>query len=176
MPGPFPGTDPWLEHPEVFPSLHHNFITYLQEFLNANLSPGYVAGSATRVWVDDTQSEPDVSVLTRLNPRGGVFDPSPYRRSGMVAVASRAAEPREEAYLEIRTGRGRRLVTHIEVVSPSNKSATQARELYQARQFDCEPGGVNLVEIDLLRRGSPVTTAPARGRRAVRLPRVRDRR
>lgn len=163
MPSPFPGMDPWLEDAEVFGNLHNTLITYLQEALNDALPPGYVAGTGTRVWVDDeVQTEPDVSVFAGHDPPNGTFDPAPYRRGGMVAVATvaRTSDPREEAYLQIRSGRGRRLVTHIEVVSPSNKASTMAREMYQAKQTECELGSVNMVEIDLLRRGMPVTAAP----------------
>ena len=163
MRSPFPGMDPWVEDAELFGDFHHALISYLREALNESLPPGYVAGSATRVWVDDESfSEPDVSVFSGDDrPAGAPFDPAPYRTGGMVAVAAATRPaPREEAYLEIRTGRGRRLVTHIEVVSPSNKSKTKARELYRAKQTECELADVNLVEIDLLRGGTPVTAAP----------------
>ena len=174
MPSPFPGMDPWVEDAELFGDFHHTLITYLREALNELLPPGYVAGSATRVWVDDESvSEPDVAVFAHGDhpPRTRPFDPAPYRTPGMVAVAAiRVSEPREEAYLEIRTGRGRRLITHVEVVSPSNKSKTQARELYRAKQTECELAGVNLVEIDLLRRGNPITAAPPDALRAIAGP------
>ena len=163
MPSPFPGMDPYLEDREIFPNLHHSLIFLMMEVLNHALPRGYVAGSATRVWVDrETQSEPDVSVFTRRDPPEGAFDPAPYRHGGMVAVATtaRASDPFEEAYLQIRSGRGRRLVTHVEVVSPSNKASGKAREMYQAKQTECHLGGVNMVEIDLLRHGKPVTSAP----------------
>ena len=31
MPSPFPGMDPFLEHPDVFSDFHDSFITYLRE-------------------------------------------------------------------------------------------------------------------------------------------------
>ena len=32
MPSPFPGMDPYLENPEIFPDFHDSFITYLRWF------------------------------------------------------------------------------------------------------------------------------------------------
>ena len=52
MPSPFPGMDPWLEQPEVFPDVHDSLISYLREALNATLPAPYFANIATRVWVE----------------------------------------------------------------------------------------------------------------------------
>ena len=41
MPSPFPGMDPFLKNPEIFPDLHDSFITYLREALQANLPGSY---------------------------------------------------------------------------------------------------------------------------------------
>ena len=37
MPSPFPGMDPYLESPEIFPDVHDSMITYLREALQASL-------------------------------------------------------------------------------------------------------------------------------------------
>ena len=54
MPSPFPGMDPFLEHPSIFPDLHDSLITYLRDELNARLPPPYFAGIAARVWVEQS--------------------------------------------------------------------------------------------------------------------------
>ena len=41
MPSPFPGMDPFLEHPEVFPDLHDSLGATLRESLNARLPEPY---------------------------------------------------------------------------------------------------------------------------------------
>ena len=55
MPSPFPGMDPWLERPMVFPALHNSLLIYMQEALNGLLPRPYVATTANRVWVDAEQ-------------------------------------------------------------------------------------------------------------------------
>ena len=43
MPSPFPGMDPYLENPEIFPDLHDSLITY-----HSGESPGESAASLLR--------------------------------------------------------------------------------------------------------------------------------
>src|SRR5262245_8282195 len=107
MPSPFPGMDPFLEHPSFFPGVHDSFITYLREALQARLPAPYFAEINERLWVDaaDRAIGPDVDVL-----RGE--QPSPPQEEGGVAVATAtAAQPlvitvpyqeQRETFLEIR--------------------------------------------------------------------------
>lgn len=57
----------------------------------------------------------------------------------------------------IDAGSGGRVVTMIEVLSPSNKLRSRGREEYLCKQQDALVAKVNLVEIDLLRVGEPTT-------------------
>ena len=67
-------------------------------------------------------------------------------------------EPWEQPYLQIVSDDGERLVTAIEIVSPSNKKAGDAgRGAYQQKQQEFRLGGVHMVEIDLLRGGQHTT-------------------
>lgn len=163
MPSPFPGMDPWLERPTVFPGLHNGLVIYFQAALNAILPPGYVATSDNRVYVDpELQRVPDVGVLgPDPQPAGSAaLAVAALTQAGLLAVATeRIADPVEEPYLEIRSVDDDRLVTAIEVVSPANKKPGEAgRTSYQQKQGEYRASGVNLVEIDLL-RGGPHTTA-----------------
>ena len=158
MPSPFPGMDPWLEGGEVFPNLHDRLIIYAQDALNAALPPGYVATTKNRVWVDDeSRRDPDVSVFGRDRPLSGGAAVAILPGLTVLGV-ERTSDPWEEPYLEIRSAGGKRLVTAIEVVSRSNKKAGEGRRTYQEKQREFRDGGVNMVEIDLL-RGGPHTTA-----------------
>ncbi|HVS36341.1 MAG TPA: DUF4058 family protein [Gemmataceae bacterium] len=170
MPSPFPGMDPYLEDPAVFPDLHGRLITYLSEFLNAVLPTPYFTGIASRVWIEVSQRrvEPDVNVLRPTESLNGGAQAG--SAGGGVAVAEAVAtEPivipfeREEvrqAFLEIRAQPGERLVTTIEVLSPANKTAGQGRTLYLQKQEEMLQSPVHLVEIDLLRAGVPTTVVP----------------
>ena len=172
MPGPFPGMDPYLEDPAIFPDLHDSLIAYLREALNAQLPPPYYATINARVWVEPSRRfvEPDVDVLRPNRPVNG----SGTRAAGAggVAVSTAVATepvvvhaPREEIrerFLEVRARRGNeRLVVTIEVLSLSNKTpGAHGRGLYLQKQNEVLGGEVNLVEIDLLRAGVHTTAVP----------------
>ena len=55
MPSPFPGMDPYLEQPEIFPDLHDSLITYLRETLQASLPNPYFAVLGRRIWIEFSQ-------------------------------------------------------------------------------------------------------------------------
>jgi hypothetical protein len=162
--------DPYLENPEIFPDLHDSLITYLRANLQSNLPPPYYAAIGRRVWIEASRQsiEPDVHVL-----RTGVARQVPSPTSGATAVANRSAarpvivkvlhDEFREPFLEIYAGTGdsKRLVTSIEVLSLSNKTpGEQARELYLRKQRELLASKVNLVEIDLLRKGYHSTAVP----------------
>jgi hypothetical protein len=67
-------------------------------------------------------------------------------------------EPELDRWIEIIDANGR-LITVIEVLSPTNKSA-DGIEAYRRRRRTYRSGGVNFVEIDLLRRGLRVHAIP----------------
>jgi hypothetical protein len=167
MPSPFPGMDPWLEAPGQFGDIHDGLIFLLREALNAALPDGYVARGGKLVWVDDQQRrEPDVG-LYGPEPNGGGTATAVL--PGLLAFgALRTAEEVEQPYLEIRGDGGERLVTAVEVLSPSNKRPGGAgQKAYRDKQTELRLGGVNAVEIDLLRGGEHATAVPlARLRRA----------
>jgi hypothetical protein len=50
MPSLFPGMDPYLEHPAIFPDLHYSMITYLREFVQASLPEPYFGVIGDREW------------------------------------------------------------------------------------------------------------------------------
>jgi hypothetical protein len=163
MPSPFPGMDPWLERPMVFPDLHNSLITYFKAALHAVLPKGYAVSAANRLWVDvESRREPDVSVFGPPAPApesGGAV--ATMTAAGLLAIDTDeiVSDPVEEPYLEIISDEGDRLVTAVEIVSLSNKKAGDGgRTSYQQKQGEYRASGVSLVEIDLLRSG-PHTTA-----------------
>lgn len=170
MPGPFPGMDPWLEGPGLFPDVHATLITYLGDTLNAILPDPYFARSATRVWVEDDHTrEPDVSLLdpaARPDRTGGADLTAVMTAAGLIAIDDPKVvpEPFEEPFLEVRSTADDRLVTAVEVLSPANKAAgDKGRVAYRQKQGEYLAQGVGLVEIDLLRGGEHTTAVP-RGR------------
>lgn len=130
MPSPFPGMDPYLEHPDIFPDFHDRLITYISESLQSSLPEPYFAALGRRAWIEVSERYvgPDVNVLRTGQNKGASCE--------SVAVADRAVtkpivvhvphDERSEPLVEIYTGRGsrRRLVTSIEVLSTDVKKGT----------------------------------------------------
>jgi Protein of unknown function (DUF4058) len=167
MLSPFPGMDPWLEHPEVFPDLHDSFIAYSREALQHTLPSPYFAVIGRRNWIEVSRRyiEPDVKVLHRGSParpkgsNGGVAVATPGR-SVVVAVPH---DTRHETFLDIYTRQGgdKRLVVTIEVLSWANKTPGEhGRDMYIRKQDEILQSNVHLVEIDLLRGGTHATAVP----------------
>jgi hypothetical protein len=163
MPSPFPGMDPYLEGTE-WESLHHLLVTFTIDQLQPQLRRrGYQAKPGQRVWVTYYQRrvQPDVAIVKARRRR-------PKRGNGAVAVA----EPDEpiriermevevrEPFVEIYSKPRHKLVTGIEFISPTNKMDRKGRSLYQKKQKETRQAGVNLVEVDLIRRGPRVVDVP----------------
>ncbi|MBI4606735.1 MAG: DUF4058 family protein [Planctomycetes bacterium] len=169
MPSPFPGMDPYLEHPDLSPGLHGSLIVYLKAALQHVLPQGYYADSNERGWleVSDCPVRPGVGVLRRekeddaSGPRGSAGTSTlPATLPVLVSVS---VEERREDFLEIyaRQGEEERLVTAIEVLSPTNKaSGSDRRGEYLKKQREMILGRVHLVEVDLLRGGRHTTAVP----------------
>ncbi len=167
MPSPFPGMDPYLEDPQLWPSVHHLLISQIGTTLNRLLPPGYVAAFGERVFVagPDRDIYPDVFVKDVSEAgdrasfsRGGtgtaVSDP-PW----VVAVTS---DEVVESFVEIRAlTEDQQVVTTIEVLSPRNKTAgSEGRQLYRRKQREVLASSTHLLEIDLLRSGQHTVAAP----------------
>ncbi len=170
MPSPFPGMDPYLESPALFPDLHDTFIVYLREVLNSQLPPPYYTGIATRVWVETSERRivPDVDILRPRpngngNPRtgGGCVAVAEEVEAGAIQVSVEREEVREK-FLEIYAQPGgERLVTTVEILSLSNKTpGAHGRKPYMLKQREVLDSQVHLVEIDLLRAGVHSTAVP----------------
>ena len=84
----------------------------------------------------------------------------------------------EETFLTIQELPDRKLVTAIEVLSPTNKKTRDARAEYLEKRRNLIAAGVNFVEIDLLRSGEPmpVRNSPPRGDYRILICRPRLRR
>jgi len=166
MPSPFPGMDPFLEHPDFFPDLHGRLHVHISEALQKVLPAPYFAVIGERLWVETSARyvEPDTDVIYGST---SIEEPE----GGGVALATRTrTEPlvfevthdeRRESYVEIRTRArdgGERVVTVIEVLSLSNKTlGEKGRQLYLEKQREVLGSAIHLIEIDLLRGGEHTT-------------------
>src|SRR6266542_250856 len=107
MPSPFPGMDPYLEAPDIWPDVHEALATEIRAVLNALLPMPYYARLELR-----PEEAPDIIVSEDFGTT--VRD-----------------EALRHSYIEIRDPtRGHHLVTLIEIVSPSNKRPGADRRAY----------------------------------------------
>lgn len=165
MPSPFPGMNPYLEHPDRWSTVHNRLIVALADFLTPQLLPKYQVDIEKRIYeIVGVNSllvgKPDVTVQS---PR----HPTP-RLSPKVMASVAAAEPIEvrvpmleevrEAYLEVKEAATQLVVTAIKILSPTNKRG-EGRRKYEQKRQQVLNSRTHLVEIDLLREGEPLALA-----------------
>lgn len=153
---PFPGMDPWLEHPALWMDVHNALISTLREELSAALPESYFVGIEERIYVvdraeDDYLGRGDVSVSRAGQRRGnGGLAERPID-AGAVVVDVPMRDRVRETYLEVRKPKERRLVSVVEILSPANKRPGEDRTAYVKKRQGIFNSDTNLVEIDLLR-------------------------
>jgi uncharacterized protein DUF4058 len=170
MPSPFPGMDPYLERPSLWPDVHHGLITQIQGSLNARLRPKYVARVETRVYISDDEDPgrevmiPDIQLET-----GAKRAQRTATRSQTTAIAEAITfamlmdEEIQEAYLAVKETKSDMVVTVIEVLSPTNKvKNSKGRKSFLDKRQEVLASDVHWVEIDLLRSGDRTPRTPPR--------------
>jgi Protein of unknown function (DUF4058) len=155
----FPGMDPYLEDPHIWPGVHNRFIVYLSDYLQPLLRPRYVAAVEERVFVagPDRDIIPDVWLKQRRAAPKGSATSAVADSPELERVATEVHESFVEI-LDLQTNQ--RVVTVIDLLSPTNKYAGRGRELYESKQREVLRSESHLVEIDLLRTGPHVLAVP----------------
>ena len=132
---PFPGMDPYLEHPVLWESVHARLIPAIANQLQPQLDPRYIASIEERVFVEGSQRRiPDVWVQELGNQSQGTPPAGSTRE-----VQSDTAIIVEVEELEVRQKRvqifdaynAMKLVAIIEHVSPTNKRLGEGKVSYQ---------------------------------------------
>lgn len=124
MASPFPGMDPYLESPAVWPAFQHHFVAALGEVLQRSLGDDYRLRVAQRYYVNQ-----------------------------QVLFTSVTNEEHREELLEVRQRSTGRLVTWLSVVSPTNRTSPIGRQEYLASRDEARRQGAHLVEFDLVLQG-----------------------
>jgi hypothetical protein len=155
---PFPGMNPFMER--RWRNVHVNLTAMIQQRLGGRLPGSYSALAEEHVSVLGGEAPgyyPDVAVVDEPWKRGESQDWSPEGEvaSGAPMVFEVDAPP--ERWVEIRHDDGQ-LVTVIEVISPANRESGRAEFLNKRRDYIS--GGINIVEIDLLREGRSLIDVP----------------
>lgn len=126
MPSPFPGMDPYLEAEALWPAFHHQLVMNLYQTLLPGLVDRYRARVTQRHYT--TEQALFTSILR---------------------------DEHHEDLIEVRQRSDGRLVTVVDVVSPTNKLTPQGRAAYLERRKEGRAHGASLVEIDLVLQGQP---------------------
>ncbi len=171
MRSPFPGMDPYIEACGLCGDFHHDLISAIKHALAQAAPERYLVRAGERSYVVLVEQDgktsrpfvPDVSVTTERREK-------PSRKKGATAVAESVLkvepvvmrafieEEHREAFVEIYEATPeQRLVTTIEVLSPSNKRPnTPGWHVYLRKRQSLMLGDTSLVEIDLLRGGTRI--------------------
>lgn len=190
MKSPFSGMDPYIESCGLWGDFHDDLINEIKRALSEAAPERYLVRTNERSYHVLIESEgktehpftPDVKITTNESGKkpkkksSGVVVEEPVAEEGPVTLRAFIAEAHRESFVEIYENDSTvRLVTTIEVLSPSNKRpGTEGWNLYQSKRQSALLSGINLVEIDLLRGGkrppmldpwpnSPYTLLVARG-------------
>src|SRR4051812_2644776 len=127
MNSPFPGMDPYLEHPGRWRSFHTIFIGECAGELNSLLPAEFVAVVEERVYVvpPGRSVYPDVMIIRKPEAAVGrsgstaVMEPP---TADMPEIVTLLSDPIREHYIEIKyVGESGHPVVVIELLSPSNK-------------------------------------------------------
>ncbi len=153
MPSPFPGVDPYLEHPDFWPGIHNLLISEIARFLSPQLRPKYLVYLEVRMYetIDDNLSVigiPEIETTT-----SSVAVAAPNTPTQPITVTLPMPYQVQEGYLEIRERGNEELITVIEILSPSNKRTGKGRQMYEEKREEILSSRTHLIEINLLRRG-----------------------
>ena len=157
---PFPGMNPFFE--QQWRDAHTMLIGYLRDALQERLPADLVARAeeeavAIGAGQSATAYRPDVQVREpwALQEPGGTALAPPPPTTPATEPIHVFLDDETERWIEIHEATGR-LITVLEWLSPSNKLESAERDRYRRKRRAFISGGVNLVEIDLVRQGAPV--------------------
>ena len=178
MPSPFPGMDPYLEAPDIWPDLHDALAGEIRHELNQALARALLRRPRDAPGAGDRRGAEGESAANHPRHRRG--PPSRSLPGSRTAEAWRSltrarrevsphgsssrslTEPIRHLFVEIRDpSRGHKLITLIEILSPSNKRAGPDREAYESKQREVLESDASLIELDLLRGGRRILPDPA---------------
>lgn len=161
---PFPGMDPFLEHPAFWPSFHSRFIVALADAIEPSLMSNYYVEVEARTYLDSGETDlliglPDAVVASGRSQEPPLSHPT----ASTIAVQNWPQQvqvplPEEvtERYLEIRELETGDVITAIELLSPKNKRSGKGRTTYKDKRNQKLGSFTHLIELDWLRSGEPM--------------------
>jgi hypothetical protein len=156
MPSPFPGMDPYFEgnwwtsfHAEFASNIAHQLVPQLRPKYIAVPERRYIRGAEEEVLISAAAMIPDVAIRRTKShaelpaATATITEPVRLRTSRAIKVP--------QYRVEIRDLKNRRLVTAIELLSPTNKGS--GRKSYLRKRRHLLWSSTNLMKIDLHHQG-----------------------
>jgi Protein of unknown function (DUF4058) len=169
MPSPFPGMNPYLEQSSVWHDFHNSFIAAARDDIAAQVDPDYFVRIDEQVYIHEwpvSAGRADVAVTNASTsaakrPAAGIVTAEVTTSNAVVTYPW--IEEERLSFLEVRDRKSRRVVTVLELLSPSNKYSGPDREQYLMKRVALLMRDVSLVELDLTRGGPrmPTRNVPA---------------
>lgn len=162
MPSPFPGMDPFIES-QLWEDFHATALPVIRELLLPQLPAGYKAYVQGRIYysedgpgVRQPRFQPEVTLSGRP-----VVSGERRNQGGLATMPQRATWSdlieHHEAFVELREAATERVVTVLELLSPTNKRRRhKGRRVYLNKRRRILERLTNYIEIDLLREGHSV--------------------
>jgi hypothetical protein len=150
--------NPYLEQETVWHDFHHTFCALVAEMLAMQVRPNYIVKIDRHMYARQLDAE-ERPLIVRADgrPRHSGLDAGSRQATATVPgpafVRLPAVDIEKISFLEIRDRETARVVTVIELLSPSNKESGPDREQHLAKRAVLLHSAVHLVEIDLLRGG-----------------------
>ncbi len=155
MQTPFPGMDPYLEHPELWHDVHQRLIVVLANELAPIVRPRYrVVVEKHTYMLESTEllGVPDLAALRVTREAALAYEVGIRPRVVQVPMP----EEISEGFLEVRDVVSGEVITVIEILSSINKRPGRDRRHYVRKRLDILGSLTNFVEIDLLRAYKPM--------------------
>ena len=159
MASPFPGMDPYLEDPAFWPDFHHRFIDDWCDAVANQLPASYEARlneSVNLVQMSPAVIKliyPDVAVSRKRRPPRSRSQGSRTLLLEPITIPHEFLEEVRQSRIDILHRPDRRLVSVLELLSPTNKTGDGCAE-YRAKRKAVLAQKVHLVELDLLLDGN----------------------
>jgi hypothetical protein len=146
--------DPYLEPHWL--DVHTKLVAYAADQLNTCLPDDLIASTEERVAVESEDDEhlfgPDVRPFEPPAAETGIVEVTGGGATARYRLLARA-EPITERFIRVIEAGSERLVTVIEIVSPTNKRGN-GLGAFRSKRAELLGSGVNFVEIDLVRAGN----------------------
>jgi len=156
--------DPFIESQKKWPRFHTSVLIAIADALVPKVRPAYEVEVEDYVFLCD---DSDASIK-RIRPDVHVFDAGhgwrEYAGAAMATAVEHATrtviveEPTEQHFLTIRDLADRKIVTVIELFSPTNKDGGEGSHEYRVKRANICRTDAHLVELDLLRGGQRLPT------------------